>query len=331
MATGSSYCTERDLLDIYPAVVEFDTKQAVLGWVVDSGSLYVSKNCGLVTQLFADGRDLGAAQASSGACGTNGKWFYDSSTDEVFYFNNAANPNHMNMEAGEDYATLITRNIKNASRYFDSRVDATLPRDQWKDKEGNFDYLVIRTTALFTCAFMIRSADPQSPDAMKLIEEAEYNVKIINGGGAKLSHQNTADSSQGVLREVVSPQNANPLRIVDTRGNFYGTYELFKVYIDTGDGGALGTAKYTVKSKDSSSLKADITIDSDTINGDWQDLGKGLEIRFAGANDSAVATAGDEWEIECHGMFEKTENAQHGYTKMTRGDIPYRVYRKGII
>jgi len=41
------------------------------------------------------------------------------------------------MEAGEVFATLITRVMKNASRYFDSRVDGTLPRDQWKDKEGN--------------------------------------------------------------------------------------------------------------------------------------------------------------------------------------------------
>ena len=53
-------------------------------------------------------------------------------------------------------------------------------------------------------------------------------------------------------------------------------------------------------------------------------------IRFQGKDDSAVATAGDEWEIECHGAYEETENSSsHGTTKMTRTN-PIKLYKRSI-
>tara|TARA_B100000424_G_C22938604_1_gene499423 strand:- start:1272 stop:2531 length:1260 start_codon:yes stop_codon:yes gene_type:complete len=263
----------------------------------------------------------------------DGDNLYDSDNDFVI-LKYATDPINHNTETGADWSELRTRVMANASRYFDSRVDANLPREQWKDREGNFDYLVVRTTALIACAFLIKANSPQSEDLASLVDEYEFNIAQINDGKAKLAHQNTSDSSKGVIRTVTGPADANPLRIVDTRGNYYGTYELYKVYIDTGDGGAIGTAKYSVKSKNSDGLKQDLSVDSEVINGDWQTLGGGLQIRFAGADDSAIATQTDEWEIECHGAFEETENSTHGNTKMTRTDRLYRpfnnYFRKNI-
>ena len=320
MATSNlAYCTEADLRDVYPHIDEFDQKTPIYGWVVDSGSLYVAKNSGNVIQLYADGRDLGAAQASSGACGTNGKWFYGSDNDEVFYFNNAANPNDLLMESGTDWSTLKTKYIKNASRYFDSRVDANLPRDQWKDKEGNYDYLVVRTTALIACSFMLRAHQPENTQALELMKEAEFNLEKLNKGEAKLSNQVTSDSSEGVLREVVSPQNANPLRIVETKGQYTGTYDLFKIVIPTSNGGAIGTAKFDVYCKDSDGLKSKKCVSALPFTGDYQYLGFGLYIRFAGLNDDSVATAGDEYELEAWGVNEKVDNPQSKHTVSTRG------------
>jgi hypothetical protein len=260
-------------------------------------------------------------------------WAYISEADAVIMKSDTDPINHR-MESGANWSALTTRVMQNASRYFDSRVDANLPREQWKDREGNFDYLVVRTTALIACAFLIKANSPQSEDLAGLVDEYEFNLSQINDGKAKLAHQNTSDSSKGVVRTVSGPAHSNPLRIVDTRGNYYGTYELYKVYIDTGDGGAIGTAKYSVKSKNSDGLKQQLSVDSEVINGDWQTLGGGLQIRFAGKNDSAEATANDEWEIECHGAFEETENSTHGNTKMTRTDRLYRpfndYFRKNI-
>ena len=75
-------------------------------------------------------------------------------------------------------------------------------------------------------------------------------------------------------------------------------------------------------------LKTQIRVDSEVITGDYQILGSGLQIRFAGKDDSAVATAGDEWEIECIGKGERVDNSSGpNATKLTRTDVPYRKYK----
>ena len=153
MATSSTYCTQRQLKDVFPQVDSFDNKRALYGWKEVTTNKYAAHNSGLTTQLFADGEDLGAAQSADTDLNVEGEWFYNSSEDVCYYYS-ASNPADKLMEAGEEFSTLITRIMKNASRYFDSRVDGTLPRDQWKDKEGNYDYLIVRTVALIAVSFL---------------------------------------------------------------------------------------------------------------------------------------------------------------------------------
>ena len=80
MAISSTYCTHRDLKDIYPNLNEFDVKNAIYGWISVSGSgvvKYAAHNSGLVTQLFADGEDLGPAQSAHTDVNTEGEWCYN--------------------------------------------------------------------------------------------------------------------------------------------------------------------------------------------------------------------------------------------------------------
>ena len=86
MATSSTYCTHRDLKDIYPNLDDFDVKTAIYGWIVVSGTKYAAHNSGLVTQLFADGEDLGPAQSAHTDLNTEGEWFYNSAEDVCYYF-----------------------------------------------------------------------------------------------------------------------------------------------------------------------------------------------------------------------------------------------------
>ena len=65
MAISSTYCTARDLKDIYPNIDEFDTKTAIYGWELgltdayDSTiDAYYANNTGVVTNLFWDGAKL---------------------------------------------------------------------------------------------------------------------------------------------------------------------------------------------------------------------------------------------------------------------------------
>ena len=320
MAISSTYCTHRDLKDIYPNIDEFDVKTAIYGWTTVSTNKYAAHNSGFVAQLFVNGEDLGAAQSAHTDLNVEGEWFYNSAEDVCYYYS-ASSPADKLMEAGEEFSALITRIMKNASRYVDSRVDAGIPRDAFKDKEGNYDYFLIRTTAIVSVYFLINSTMPNSEVASKFLEEANFNIDQINTGKTKLSYQVSGDSASGVLREVVSPQAANGLYIVDTRGHYTGVYDLMKIVISTA--GAIGTAKYDVYHGDSTGLKQNKVVDGELITGKYQSIGSGLQVRFAGSTDASVATAGgtpDEWELECWGQYESLDDSPGSgtNTRLTR-------------
>lgn len=312
----ATYATNRDLKDVFPDIDSFDTKTSLYGWVVDSGSRYKLENCGLVTQLFANGENLGSAESSSGAVTENGEWYY---TDDVcYYYNDATNPNDMLMESGDDWGDVRTRYISNASKYLDSMLDGNLPREQFKDQDGNYDYIIIRTTSLLACSFLIRSSDPTSEVADALWDEADRNIASLNEGRTKLSWQTTKDASTGVIREG---SVSGSLRIIDTRGAYSGIYDKIGVKITTA--GAIGTAVYSYWVKNSDSLGSERMNNSEsanfsyTVNGQYQSIGGGLEIRFAG-DTGDTATLNDYWEIEVSGKNEKVDSGYPRSISMSR-------------
>lgn len=240
------------------------------------------------------------------------QWLYNSGCDSVLFYATDINPADSLMEAGEDFTTVVTQFRTDASRYLDSMLDPNMPKEAWKDKEGNFDYIIIRTTALIAANFMIKSHDPNSELANALIEEAMQNIENINQGKAALSWQVTRDSAQGVVRDV-QYDTAGAIRPVDTRGEWVGHYDLLKVIITTG--GPLGTAKYSVFTKDDVKLKNNEVLSNEVIIGDYQPLAGGLQIRFAGSTD---AIQNDEWEIEVFGKYEDIDASSGKAVKMTR-------------
>ena len=327
MATQATYCTERDLKDIFPEVDSYDTKTPIYGWVsTDTSNQYQANNTGLITQLYFDGIKGTSVSDSPNA---TYEYNYSSSTDSVQVFHSSNNPNDMLMESGEDYATLKTRYMKNASEFLDSRLDGTLPRERFKDQDGNYDYIIVRTSALISAVFLIRSHEPTSEVASALWDEAAENIDKINKGETKLSWQVTQSDSQGVVRQTSDTGN---LRIVDTRGRYVGTYDRIGVRITTA--GAIGTAKYSVWNSDGEKIGTEImaetsgtvtaTTDADiteVVDGMYQTLAGGLQIRFAGdTGDTAVA--GDAWEIEVTGKYEAVDNARPKTIKMTRRGTP---------
>ena len=317
MATAPTYCTHRQLKDVFPQVDSFDTKRALYGWKEVTTNKYAAHNSGLTTQLFVDGEDLGPAQSAHTDLNVEGEWFYNSAEDITYYYS-ASDPNDKLMEAGEEFSTLITRVTANASRYVDSRLDPNLPREQFKDKEGNYDYLIVRTTALVASSFMIKAHDATSEVADKYMNEADENFELLNSGKASLSWQTTGDSSKGVIRDVTYTSGA--IRPVDTRGRWNGSYDLIKVKIITG--GVIGTATYSVWTKDVDALKNNQVITAQKITGDYQKCAGGLEIRFSGADMSSSgteATANNEWEIEVSGYLEEIDSSNIKSVKMTRG------------
>ena len=316
MATAPTYCTHRELKDVFPQVDSFDTKRALYGWTEVSSNKYAAHNSVLRTQLFVDGEDLGAAQSAHTDLNVEGEWFYNSAEDITYYYS-ASNPNDKLMEAGEEFSGLITRITANASRYLDAKLDPNLPREQLKDKEGNFDYIIIRTTALIAASFLIRSHDPTSEVATALMEDAQNNIDSLNKGAASLSWQTTGDTSKGVIRDVT--YTSGSIRPVDTRGRWHGTFDILKVKIIAG--GAFGTATYSVWSKGNDKLgvnEGNKVVIEETIDGDYQPLAGGLQIRFGGSAYDSVATQDNEWEIEVQGYGEEVDNSAINSVRMTR-------------
>ena len=220
------------------------------------------------------------------------------------------------MEAGEDFSAMVTQFRTDASRYLDSRLDPKLPKNQWKDKNGNFDYMIIRTTALYAAAFMVKTKDPTSELATALMTEADNNVQLLNEGRAALSWQNTGDASKGVLRDVTYTDGS--VRPVDFRGRAGGVdYDLVQIKISS-TAGAIGTAKYNVFVKDSTGLKTNQVVTEELITGDYQPMAYGLQVRFAGTTDASVATANNEWEVEVRGYNEEVDTGDLKGIKMTR-------------
>ena len=409
MATAPTYCTHRQLKDVFPQVNSFDSKRALYGWTQESAlddyggtsnlNIWYTYDTGLITQLFVDGGKvtklssssgstlssaqadgaltwqvssevkfgqydiikcdnqygmINAAPAGSGlamASASNASLFntqsvdhadestvyiavdeseYDSADTYFFLYDSDLdlcilampsdlNPNDSLVESGEDFTTLITRVTANASRYLDAKLDPNLPREQLKDKEGNFDYIIVRTAALIAATFLIRSQDPTSEIANALMEDAQGNIDALNKGGASLSWQTTGDSSKGIIRDV--SYTSGSIRPVDTRGRWSGTFDLVRVKIE--DGGAMdGTATYSVWVKDGDKLgnqQGSQVVTSEKISGDYQSLGGGLQIRFGGSTKTSVATATNEWEIEVSGWSEEVDNSSINNIKMTRG------------
>ena len=318
MASAPIYCTHKELKRVFPQLDEFDGKTPIYGWITSS-SLHQAHGCGLVSTLFVNGDEVTATE-NTDEPNANGEWRYIEEQDAIQYYDDTYTSSTIQdqlIEAGEDFATVVTQFRTDASRYIDSRLDPKLPKNQLKDKEGNFDYMIVRTTALYAAAFMVKTKDPTSEMATALMDEANANVQLLNEGRASLSWQNTGDASQGVLRDVSYTDGS--VRPVDFKGRAGSVdYDLIKISISGSTAGAIGTAKYNVYVKDSTGLKTSQVVTEEVITGDYQTLAYGLQVRFAGTTSSSVATATNEWEVEVRGYNEEIDTADLKGIKMTR-------------
>jgi hypothetical protein len=301
---------------IYVATVSTNNLGVVRG-IMNTAPVAHSDDTNVFLVIDLDSYSVTGTSASSTAI----FFTYDSDMDLLLLVNDGGSGttddvNDHLIEAGEDFTTLVTQFRTDASRYLDSKLDPNLPKNQLKDKSGNFDYLIVRTTALLAAVFMIRATDPTSEMATAMMEEAQGNIDDLNNGKAALSHQNTADSSKGVIRDVTYTGTVRP---VDTRGHYSGTYDLLKIKITTG--GAIGTAKYSVWTKDGDKLgmnEGNQVVTDEIVNGDYQALAGGLQVRFEGTNFDSTATANDIWEVEVMGWSEEVDSNNLQPIRMTR-------------
>ena len=138
MATAAIYCTHKELKRVFPQLDSFDNKKQIYGWTEVTSNKYAAHNSGIVSQLFADGEDLGPAQSAHTDLNVEGEWFYNSAEDVLYYYS-ANTPLDKLMEAGEEFTTMVTQYRTDASRYLDSMLSPNMPRESFIDNSGNFD------------------------------------------------------------------------------------------------------------------------------------------------------------------------------------------------
>mgnify|MGYP003654934128 CR=1 FL=1 len=314
------YCTDTNLLEVYPGLVGYDTKRRIYGWTEISSNKYAADSTGVVNQLFMDGEHLGSAQANNSAVDGNYDWHYSSTWDRLYFFNSTNNPNDKIMEGGEDWTTIKQTMRRRASRMVESLLDSRLSREIMKDREGNYPEFIIRATALKTIILLMRANDPENPVVESFEEEFKEIIDGYRSGMITLPSSITMDSSKGIIREV-AVDSSSDLFPVELKGHYNGSgYELLKIVIDTSEGGVIGTAKMTVLGKSSTSLKTETIINSETITGDFQSLGVGsLKVRWSGDNVvTALCVEADEYEVELHGSGLESTVSQQGSIRLSR-------------
>ena len=165
---------------------------------------------------------------------------------------------------------------------------------------------------------MIKTKDPTSEMATSFMEEVEASIASLNNGEAALSWQVTSTSSKGVIKEG-NIQSSLSLAPVELKGRYSGTYDLIRIAITTS--GHMGHGKYSVWVKNSEKLgisQGNLVIDDKIINGDFQPLAGGLEVRFSAQIATIAATEDDWWEVEVYGWQMEVDSSPLKPIKLTR-------------
>ena len=293
-----------DLISVVPDIESYDQKKLITNWAVFSGSKYYAQS-GFVSQLYMNGNELGSAQANLAALTENFEWFYDSGPDITYVYNSSNSPNEDRMEAGVDWETLKARVNNEMAEKIRSYVQRPiLPRKGVGTESASsreWDWILIRSNALLTCAELVRAFDPEKADGLeKQVIDPENEMGLLDRlkrSEYALWNETSSNKIKG-LREV-SINASTTGAIVDVQGEPTDT-DILKITIASGatlTAGSTSSVTYSVWGKDSTGIKINQLVNGDTVTGGWDYVGLGVSCRFS----AGLYTTGDEFELELMG------------------------------
>ena len=289
-----------------PVTRYLNENRPLRAWATHAVSVYKTGQTGLVTVLYENGNDLGAPESALVDVTENGEWFYDSNIDTTYLFNDANSPNIDDFQAGEDHTTYVADLFLRASLLIDRELDATHITPIATDKSGNYEELIIQVTA-YKVAILITAGKSEEFNLFyseQLTNEADTGLlDRLRKGELKFAYEIDQTSSLGEITETTL---VGTMRLVELRGRASGvTYDKTLVKITLG--GAIGTATYSVwvADGDNNTLQTLLVVEDEVINGQFQPLAYGVQIRF----DGVSATADDAWDVVVRGQAEETSNA----------------------
>jgi len=313
--------TTTDLVAVVPELESYDQKKLITNWVLHSGQVYRADSVGFISQLYKNGKDLGAAESSLVNVDDDNKWYYDSANDVVYIDKESNPPNEDRMEAGVDWVTLKTRVNNEQSERIRSYVGRPLlPRKGVGTESASsrqWDWILIRSNALLTCAELIR---PFNQEKAEMLErqaiDPEFEMGLLDRlkkGDYKLWNETTSDKVQGVRDVAIDATTTGS--IIDIKGEPTST-DILKIQIQTGGtlvSGSASTLTYSVWGGNSSGVKVSQIVNAQILTGGWDFIGHGVSMRMS----PGLYVALDEWEVELMGG-ESVENPSIKVIQATR-------------
>ena len=308
----ASYCdTNTDLQYIEPNINNYNLRRVLPGDWVASGTtdLYYLYSAGYVTQLFYNGEEMTSVTDTPNA---NKEFNYNTSTGLLSFYLTSSSTSLLNsavIEAGRDWYDTKVEAVRKAS----DLVRNVLPGPIYPRKgvgmassTGNeYPEIIVRSTAIIACADLVRPFDKEKGDelmAMAMNPDGTGYLDMVRKGEIALSQDEGLAKHSGIIREV--SVNANTTgSIIDVRGKPTVDWDVIKIIISTAGTFTSGSAsgvKYDTYVKDDTGLKIDKSSDAEVIDGGFQDVGHGMQVRFS----PGLYTISDEWELEISGIID---------------------------
>lgn len=308
----ATYCdTNTDLQYIVPDINNYNLRRVVPSDWVSSGTtdLYYLYSAGYVTQLFYNGEEMTSVTDTPNA---NKEFNYNTSTGLLSFFLENSSTSLLNssvIEAGRDWYDTKVEAVRKASDLCRNVLPVPIyPRKGvgTASATGN-DYpeIIVRSTAIIACADLVRPFDKEKGDelmAMAMNPEGTGYLDMVRTGQIALSQDEGMAKHSGIIREVSINANSTG-SVIDVRGRPSVDWDVIKIVITTAGTFTSGSAsgvKYDTFVKDDTGLKIDKSSDAEVIDGGFQDVGHGMQVRFS----PGVYTINDEWELEISGIVD---------------------------
>ena len=308
----ASYCdTNTDLQYIVPDINNYNLRRVLPADWVASGTtnLYYLYSAGYVTQLFYNGEEMTSVTDTPNA---NKEFNYATGTGLLsFYLTNSSTSllNSAVIESGRDWYDTKVEAVRKASDLCRNVLPVPIyPRKGvgMASSTGN-DYpeIIVRSTAIIACADLVRPFDKEKGDelmAMAMNPDGTGYLDMVRTGQIALSQDEGLAKHSGIIREVSINANTTG-SIIDVRGKPTVDWDVIKIIISTAGTFTSGSAsgvKYDTYVKDDTGLKIDKSSDAETIDGGFQDVGHGMQVRFS----PGVYTINDQWELEVSGIID---------------------------
>jgi hypothetical protein len=308
----ATYCdTNTDLQFIEPNINNYNLRRVLPGDWVASGTtdLYYLYSAGYVTQLFYNGEEMTSVTDTPDA---NKEFNYNTSTGLLSFFYESSSTSLLNsavIESGRDWydtkveavakASDLCRNVLPVPIYPRKGVGmASATGNDWPE-------IIVRSTAIIACADLIRPYDKEKGDelmAMAMNPEGTGYLDMVRTGQIALSQDEGLAKHSGIIREI-SINASSTGSVIDVRGTPSVDWDVIKIICSTAGTFATGSAsgvKFDSFVADSTGLKISKIADAVIIDGSFQDVGHGMQVRFS----PGVYTINDEWELEVSGVLD---------------------------